>query len=194
MGGNQILGEGGRVHSNAGTAGGMVGRNTTGRRGELLRALRIDSTFDAVPTKSDVLLSKAEFFPGCRSNLFLDDVQSGDHLCDGMFHLNASVHFQKVGVAVRGEEEFYGSNIFVTDGLHGLDDLLSQFLSEFLRKEGAWRFLDQLLMTALNGALPFSQMNHVTVLVCQNLKFDMAGAFQVAFGINLCAAEGALSF
>ena len=56
---------------------------------------------------------------------------------------------------------------------------------------GRGRFLEQLLMAALDAAFALAQNFDVAVLVGQDLEFDVAGSADVLFQIDIGRTEGA---
>ena len=57
--------------------------------------------------------------------------------------------------------------------------------------DGGGGFFDDLLMAALDGALALAEIDGVAVLVGEELDFDVAGALDELFEIDLAGAEGA---
>ena len=61
----------------------------------------------------DIILGDREGMPGSNQQLLLDDIHTGDHLCDGVLNLNAGVHLDKEEIAIfiqehmENEQEIY---------------------------------------------------------------------------------------
>ena len=109
-----------------------------------------------------------------------------------MFHLQAGVHFDHVGSAVAGDEEFHSGKGVV---IHSLDKLAGVFLQLFAQFNGHARpggggDLHQLLMVTLNGAVAFVEGEDIAVLVGNDLDLDVAHVFKVAFHKEAGVAEG----
>jgi hypothetical protein len=68
---------------------------------------------------------------------------------------------------------------------------LAQFRADFLVEFDAGRDLDDLLMPTLHRAIAFVQVNHVAVLVAENLDLDVFRARNVAFEEHRRIAERA---
>ena len=62
------------------------------------------------------------------------------------------------------------------------------------RDERRRALLDHLLVAALDRALALAEVDHVAVMVAEDLDFDVAGALDQAFDVDFGAAEGALGF
>ena len=60
----------------------------------------IDPAFDGVSAKLNVALGDAQRFAHGNHDLLLHQIDAGDFLGDGMFHLNPFVHFQEIKVPV----------------------------------------------------------------------------------------------
>ena len=56
------------------------------------------------------------------------------------------------------------------------------------------RLLENFLVAALQGAFAFAEMDHVAVLIAENLKFDVARMLDQLFHVDVGAAEGLLGF
>lgn len=67
----------------------------------------------------------------------------------------------------------------------GVADLLPQGGGH----EGSRRHFNDFLVAALDGAVPFEQVDQVAVFVPQDLDFDVFRIFQVFFDVDFLAAE-----
>jgi len=57
-----------------------------------------------------------------------------------------------------------------------------------------WRFLDDLLMPALDRAFPLPEMDDVAEAIAQYLEFDMSRVFEVFFDVEPAVSEGRHGF
>src|SRR5271154_179718 len=89
VGRNHRVGVAGSVHANAGAAGNAEGSDATRGRDKGLGIFGVDAKFDGA---QDV----GESFSGGYADLGFYQVYAGDHFGDGMFDLNARVHFDEV--------------------------------------------------------------------------------------------------
>src|SRR3990172_2925586 len=82
-------------------ARGIVCRNPP-RSGQKIipRVLGINPAFDRRPADLDLILSKGEFLPGRNPDHLLNDINTGNLLCNGMLDLHPRVHLEKVEVLV----------------------------------------------------------------------------------------------
>jgi len=76
------------------------------------------------------------------------------------------------------------------DGLGQLDGIGADGLTLFFRQEQRRREFDDLLMASLDGAVPFKEMDHVTVGIAQDLDFHVFGFFQIFFHEDRAVAKG----
>ena len=53
------------------------------------------------------------------TDLFLDNVHTGNLLGNGVFHLQASIHFHKIKIIFIIQQEFDGTGIPIMNGLSG---------------------------------------------------------------------------
>ena len=106
-----------------------------------------------------------------------------------MFHLQAGIHLDEVKVTIL-IEKFKCAGAAVIDVDTGLRATLAHLIAQVLGDAGGGRFLDDLLMAALHGTIPFPQMNGITLAVGQHLKLDVAGVFQKFFHVDRGIAEG----
>jgi hypothetical protein len=127
------------------------------------------------------------------ADLRLDDVEAGDHLGDGVLHLDARVHLDEVeraGVGVHQELDGAGAHVVrrAADGQRRLAQALTGGVVEVGRR-GA---LDHLLVAALDRAVALEEMHQVAVAVAEDLHLHVAGAAHQLLEVHLVLAEGAL--
>ena len=122
-----------------------------------------------------------------------DDVDAGDHLGDGVLHLDARVDLDEEEVARVGvDQELHRAGAAVADRAaeaHGGGaDLVAQRRVEVRRG----RDLHDLLVAALHRAVALVEVDHVAVRVAQDLHLDVPGALDAALQEDLAVAEGRL--
>ena len=111
-----------------------------------------------------------------------------------MLHLQTGVHFEEVEGFVLTDHEFNRTGRLVLHGLGQSNGLLTHGFTGSRVDEGRWGFFDDLLVTALNRAITFVQVDHVAVGVTQHLDFDVARFFDKFFDEDAVIAEGVLGF
>jgi hypothetical protein len=106
-----------------------------------------------------------------------------------VLYLEAGVHLHEVElVSVSVEDEFNGTGVGVVNGLSSGDGSLTHLLSEF-RADIARRFLNNLLMAALNTAVSLIHMDVVPMLVSEDLKLDVSGVFNEFLNDHMVVTE-----
>ena len=125
-------------------------------------------------------------------DLGTDDVDVGDQLGDGVLDLDTGVHLDEVGVALQVHQEFAGTGIAVANVAAQCQSAVEDLLTGCLGNGECGRILDDLLVTALDGAVTVIQVDHVAVVIGQHLNFHVLGAAQILFDEDLVIAEGLL--
>ena len=154
-----------------------------------------DTALDGVAPSGDVRLTLNVDFVGIEGiafgdeDLSLDNIDAGDQLGDGMFHLNPRIHFDEVVITVFINEKLDGAGTAVFDGFCQSDGIDANAVSLEIGQEQRRRKLDDLLMSSLNGAIPFKKMDNVAVIVAQDLDFNMFGLFKIFFDKYRSIAE-----
>ncbi len=128
----------------------------------------------AQPDELDVALLERERLAGGDADHLLDEIDAGDEFGHRMLDLQPRVHFQEEEALVLAGDEFDGAGAVVADGLGERDRLLAHFLARRFVEQRARRFLDDLLIAALDRAFALAEINDVAVLVAENLDFDVA--------------------
>ena len=184
------------IQADAGTAGRAIDIDLAGIGHKVkLGIFGGDTALDGVAPSGDVRLTLNVDFVGIEGiafgdeDLSLDDIDAGDQLGDGMFHLNPRIHFDEVVITVFINEKLDGAGTAVFDGFCQSDGIDTNAVSLEIGQEQRRRKLDDLLMSSLNGAIPFKKMDNVAVVVPENLNFNVLGLFQVFFDKYRSIAE-----
>mmetsp|Transcript_12624 Transcript_12624/g.23293 ORF Transcript_12624/g.23293 Transcript_12624/m.23293 type:complete len:217 (-) Transcript_12624:168-818(-) len=102
------------------------------------------------------------------------EVHPGDHLGDGMFHLETGVQFQKVVFFVGfGVEVFDRAGVGVPHCFGEGDGRVFHLFPHLGRGSNRGTFLDDLLMTSLDGAVTSIERNGIAILIRQKLHLQM---------------------
>ena len=145
-----------------------------------------------------VTLRQFELFARGNTDHLLDQVDARDRLGNGMFHLQASVHFEEVKAFARlvraRNNEFYRTRTVITNGLGQCDALFAHGLAHLRRDEGRRGFFDHLLVAALDRTFTFVEVDHIAVLVAEDLDFDVARVFDKFLYEDALIAEAVQSF
>ncbi len=110
-----------------------------------------------------------------------------------MFHLQAGIHLDEAELPVL-VQELQRAGVAVTQLRQCGGGDRTDVVTLLCRQRGGSRFFQQLLVTALQGAVTFAEMHHVAVRVGHDLQFDMAWLVEVFFQIHLIIAKGGAGF
>ncbi len=146
------------IHPYTITAGGMEIGDLAGAGSETHWIFSVDAHLDGMALELHVGLLQLQAFVAGDTQLFLDDVDTGDHFCDRVFHLHAGVHLNEVETFIF-VEELESAGTPVIDFLAGVDATLGHFVFQVLGNVRRWCFFHHFLVTTLQGAVPVAQMN-----------------------------------
>ena len=105
-----------------------------------------------------------------------------------MLHLEPGVHLEEVELAVL-VEELDCPGVVVPAGLGDLDCRGAHGLAHLVGEVRCRTLFDQLLVSALAGAVPLAEPQSVAVGVSQDLHLDVAGPREVPLDVALVATE-----
>ena len=82
---NEVTGVDVRVDTNTGAAGLMQCCDAAGAGDEAIRIFSVDTALNRVTLDLNVALTITKFFACGNANLFLNQINTGDELCDRVF-------------------------------------------------------------------------------------------------------------
>ncbi len=138
--------------------------------------------------------SIVEFLAGCDADHLLDEIDTGDQFGHGMLDLQTGVHFQEVKTLVLAGDEFDGAGGVVVHRFCQRDRLLAHLAPRRFIEQRRRRFLDDLLVAALDRAFALAEINDVAMLVAEHLDFDVPGVDDEFFDEDAIVAERRLGF
>src|SRR5471030_113259 len=188
-----VTGIGVRINADAGAARRVPGGDAARRRRELERVLGVDAALDGVAGQHHVALAEAQLLAVGDADLFLHDVDAGDHFGDRVFDLHAGVHLDELELAVF-IQELEGAGAAVADLAASFGAAVADFFDQLARDAGRWRLFDDLLVAALHRAVALAQPDGVFVFVGQDLDFHVTRIFQILLHIDFRIAEGGARF
>ena len=139
----------------------------------------------------DVVLGEGQRLAFGDRDLQMDEVETGDQLGDGVLYLEACVDFEEIEVLLVVEQELDGARVDVASFARKAAGGFAHAAAQLGADDGRGRFFDHLLMAALHGAFALAEIDDIAVLVGEQLDFDVAGALDQFFEIDLAGAEGA---
>src|SRR6266480_3809553 len=134
--------------------------------------------------------------PHCRGDgdLKLHQIEAGNLFGDGMFDLQARIHFQEIEIEVGVNEEFNGACVDVTAGARESHRGVAHLLAQVGSDDRRGRFLDYFLMAPLHGAFPLAKRNDAAVSVGENLDLDVMGPVEIFFQVKTVVTESVQGF
>ncbi len=109
-----------------------------------------------------------------------------------MLDLETRIHLQEIEIAPLVGDELGRARGVVAHGLGECHRLRAHGRARLLVEQRRGRFLDHLLVAALNGAFALAQVNDVAVLVAQHLDLDVARIEDEFLDEDARIAEGRL--
>src|SRR5262249_26327306 len=149
----------------------------------------VNAAFDGGAFPAHVFLFDRQLFSGGDANLFADDVDAGDHLGNGVFDLQARVHFQKVEIPLPVDQKLDRAGAVLTGRAGDLDGGFAHSRAQVRVVETRRTFFDHLLVAALDGAFAFAQVYDIAVFVGQDLNLDVARALNEFLDVDRRVAE-----
>ncbi len=154
--------------------------------------LGVDPELHGVALDVDILLSKAQLLARRNPDLPFDDVEAGDLFCHRVFDLNPGVDLHEVEVAIF-DEELDGSGVGVARGVDAPFGGFADLFAEVLVEGGGGSLLDDLLVAALQRAVPFAEVPDVAVVVGDDLDLDVTGGFEILLDVDGIVIEVGLA-
>lgn len=189
------------VETDAEAAAAAVYRDFAGIRHEVIQRIFCRNTaLDGIAETVDSILRLNADFIAVEGiafsdfDLSLDDVDTRNHFGDRVFYLDTGVNFDEIEVAVGRNQKFDRTGIDVMNIFHQLQGSIADLLTKLYRQGRSRSRFNDLLMTALDGAVTFKEVNDVAVFVAHDLDFDMLRIDDTFFEINFIAAESQLCF
>ena len=144
------------------------------RREVAIGILGVDAAFDRPAGELDVALAERQRLAVSNADHLLDEVDAGDEFGHRMLDLKPGIHLKEVEAPVLPGDELDRSGAVVAHGLGQGDGLLAHLGPRGLIEQRARRFLDDLLVAALDRAFALAKIDDVAVLIAQDLDFDVA--------------------
>lgn len=118
-----------------------------------------------------------------------DQVETEHRFRDRVFDLEAGVHLQEVRASLGGDQELHGPRAPVADRPCGGDGGVVEPGAQLLAEAGRGGLLDDLLVTALEGAVAGAECPDGAVVVGHHLHLDVPAALHVGLGEHLAVPE-----
>ncbi len=179
-----------RVQPHAGAARRPPRRDHPGARAEVgVHVLGVHPHLDRRPAVDDVLLLERQLLPRRHADLLADQVYAGHQFRHRVLDLDAGVHLDEVELVVAVHEELARPGRVVPGRLRQPHRTLAHGDAHRVRQVRRRRLLHQLLVAALERAVALEQVDHVAVLVAQQLHLDVPRAVEVLFQEDAAVLE-----
>ena len=143
--------------------------------------------------RADADLRRRQLVSFADAQLRLHQIDARDLLGDGVLDLQARVDFDEI-MARSIDEEFHRAGARISRGFRQLQRVGADPVTQFTVDVRRGRDLDDFLMAPLHGAIALEQVDHVAVLVAQDLHLDVPHLGQPFLDEDGLAAEGELRF
>ena len=137
----------------------------------------------------DIFLFQLEHLSVGNFDLLFHQVHSDHFFRYRMFYLQTGVHFEEVIIAMLVDQELNRACTDIVDRFGRGYRLFTHIFTQFGSHENRWRLFHNLLVAALYGTFAFAQVNHVSVFVAQNLKFNVMRFLHELLQINGIVAK-----
>ena len=183
------------IQPHAGAAGRNIARNEPGIGGEVvLRVFTVNAYLHGTVGGPQIFFAVTQLCAEGHGNLLFHQVNAVATLGNAVLHLQAGVHLNEVGRAVRHNQELHRSQGVIP---HGLDQPTSVVLELFPQVAGNARpgrrgDFNELLVVALHGTVAFVKGEYVAVHVGNDLNLNVPHVGQKFFHKQPWVAKGSL--
>ena len=146
---------------------------TGGRQEVVVRIFGIQPHFDGVACERYLILGDWQRFATGYADLPGHQIESGDGLGDRVLDLQAGVHFHEEELATGIEQELDRPGADVADGLRSLDRGFAHGPAQLSGEARGGRFLDDLLVPALDRTIALIEVEAVAMLIGEHLDLDV---------------------
>ena len=106
-------------------------------------------------------------------NLRLNNINSSNHLRNGMLNLDTWVHLNKIWVVLIVYKEFQCTRITVTNMFYKSDRTLENSLTNLFRYSKCRCIFNNFLVTSLNRTVTVIKMNNISIIIRKDLNLNM---------------------
>ena len=159
-----------------------------------LRILGADPDLDRVPRRDQLLLRPAQLLAEGDADLRLDEVVVVDLLRDRVLDLQPRVDLHEVEPAVLAAQELDGPRADVARGPAGAHSPVGEAAARRPIDDRRRRLLEDLLVAALQRALPLAEGHAVAVLVEEDLHLDVPRPLEELLDEDRVVAEAGPRF
>src|SRR2546421_2805834 len=161
------------------------------RAGEIIVVgiLGVNTALYGMAAETDVFLREERWFTSSDADLEMNQVEPGGELSHRMFHLQPCVHFEEIEISALVNQEFDGSCASVGGGFGYSNRDFAHSAAHFSVDDWRWRLLQYFLVAPLDGALAFSEIDDVAMLIGQDLHFNVSRIEQRFLDVDFAVSE-----
>ena len=163
------------------------------------RILGVQTDLDGVSRRCDFVLRERQGEARGDLQLPVNQIDSGDHFRDRVLDLQARVHFHEIKTVrsvdlVTFDDELHRAGALIADRLRRGERGFAHGVAYGRGDAGRGCFLDNFLMTPLQRAVAFEQMDRIAVRIGEHLNLDMARPGDELLDQHPVVAERGLGF
>mmetsp|Transcript_7802 Transcript_7802/g.13284 ORF Transcript_7802/g.13284 Transcript_7802/m.13284 type:complete len:211 (-) Transcript_7802:766-1398(-) len=175
-----------------------VQRNSTSIGSKItFRVLSSDTALDSNATRFDILLLETNFLKGsttCNTDLSLNNINSSNFFGNSVLDLNTRIDLNKVRPVLAIDQEFNSSCILVLGCACQLNRIIVKLGSQIIRQTPSGCHLNNLLMSPLNRAITFPEMDNITLTITDDLHLNMPWLLNKSLNKNTSISETSQCF
>uniref|UniRef100_A0A2D4EVF9 Uncharacterized protein n=1 Tax=Micrurus corallinus TaxID=54390 RepID=A0A2D4EVF9_MICCO len=141
------------------------------------RILSRHTALDGTAIDAHVLLLQAQLWqtlPLGDVDLGMDKIHICDLFCHRVLNLKPGIDLNEVIFAMFVQQELHCASILIPNLLGQADGINSELRAQLGVEVGSRGDFHHFLVPSLDGAVPLIQMQHISMLVTQNLNFDVS--------------------
>ena len=140
----------------------------------LLGNFCIDTTLDAAPVKTNVVLRERQLLTCGNAQHFANNVLVRYRFRNAMLNLYTRVHFHEVVVFVGVKQKLNGARRRIAHRFSCDNSVVHHVLARFIIKNRRGALLNHFLVVSLHRAIAFAHCYHIAMIICDYLYFNMA--------------------
>src|SRR3954453_16786970 len=160
--------------------------------------LRVNPRLDRPAVELHIVLRQRQLLARRHADHLLDEIQPRDLVSHRMLDLQPRVHLEEVEALAAGvgaiDDQLDRAGAIISDRPRQRDRLLPHRLAHFGRDERRRRFLDDLLVAALDRAFALVQIDDVAVLIAEQLDLDVPRLLDELLDEHAVVAEAGEAF
>src|SRR5574344_608021 len=167
---------------------------TNGRNKAFFWFFGIHTRFKGMTMNLQFMLLFLQWLTKSNSPLPLNQVLPCNHFCDGVFDLQAGIHFHEISSTVLLDNKLYRTCAHVIYSTCGINCGLAHSFEFIFWHFWCRCFFKHFLVATLYRAITFKQMHVVAVSIAKNLYFNMTWLNHIAFNQHIFITKARTCF